>query len=70
MYKYSLVNPVNRLSSKCIPILVLRLHSVTTTFTLTTFEVKPFLFVIVYFFPHFMSVFCVINICIPSDLRM
>ena len=43
MYKYSLVNPVNRLSSKFIPILVLGLHSVTTTFTLTTFEVKPFL---------------------------
>ena len=46
MYKYSLVNPVNRLSSKCMPILVLGLHFVTTT--LTTFEVKPFLFVVVY----------------------
>ena len=46
MYKNSLVNPVNRLSSKFIPISVLGLHSVTTTFTLTTFEVKPFLFVV------------------------
>ena len=35
--------------SKFIPILVLGLRSVTTTFTLTTIEVKPFLFVVVYF---------------------
>ena len=54
MYKYSLVNPVKRLSSKYmyIPILVLGLHSVTTTFTLTTFEEKPF-FVVVYFDVYF-----------------
>ena len=64
MYKYSVVNPVNRLSSKFIPILVLRLHSVTTTFTLTIFEVKPFLFVVVFlmfvfnkqFSPFYVSV--------------
>ena len=52
MYKYSLVNPVNRLIL-FIPILVLWLHSVTATFTLTTFEVKPFLFVVVYFDVYF-----------------
>ena len=53
MYKYSLVNPDSRLSSEFIPILVLGLYSVTTTFTLTTFEVKPFLFVGVYFDVYF-----------------
>ena len=53
MYKYSLVNPFNRLSSKFIPILVSGLHSVTTTFTLITFEVKPFLFVVGYFDVYF-----------------
>ena len=53
MYKYLLVNPVNRVSSKFIPILVLGLYSVTTTFTSTTFEVKPFLFVVVYFDVYF-----------------
>ena len=53
MYKYSLVNPVNRLSSKFIPILVLGLHSVATAFTLTAFEVKPFLFVVFYFDVYF-----------------
>ena len=63
MYKYSLVNPVNRLSSKFIPILVLGLHSVTTTFTLATFEVKP-LFVVVYFFPILCLCFLYDKICL------
>ena len=78
MYKYSLVNPVNWLSSKFMPILVLGLHSVTTTFTLTTFEVKPFficsrliwcLFLINKFSPFYVSVFCTINnICLAIAL--
>ena len=63
MYKCSLVNPVNRLSSKFIPILVLGLHSVTTMFTLITFEVKPFLFVVVYLmfilYKQFFPIVCV-----------